>query len=79
MGLLVCGWCLFAAPVESARAQHVGHEAAGAVPREILERPLPLRQGIGKVHEAVTTSSPEAQVFYDQGLAYLNSFVWIEA
>jgi tetratricopeptide (TPR) repeat protein len=73
--------CLFGATVESARAQpqHVGHDAAGPVPREILERPLPLRQGVGKVHEAVTTSAPEAQAFYDQGLAYLNSFVWIEA
>ncbi len=49
------------------------------VPREILARPLPLRQGIGVVHEKVTTSSSEAQAFYDQGLAYLNSFVWIEA
>jgi tetratricopeptide (TPR) repeat protein len=27
----------------------------------------------------VTTSSPEAQAFYDQGLAYLHSYVWIEA
>jgi tetratricopeptide (TPR) repeat protein len=60
-------------------AQHEGHEAAGQVPSEILERPVPLRQGIGKVHEEVTTSSPQAQAFYDQGLAYLHSFVWIEA
>ena len=49
------------------------------MPREILERPVPLRQGIGSVHEAVTTSSPEAQSFYDQGLAYAHSFMWIEA
>jgi tetratricopeptide (TPR) repeat protein len=69
--------CLFG--MVSARAQHEGHEAAGQVPREILERPVPLRQGIGKVHEEVTTSSPQAQAFYDQGLAYLHSFVWIEA
>jgi len=74
-------WVLFFLAAKSMRAlpQHTGHDAAGPVPREILERPLPLRQGIGKVHEAVTTSSPEAQAFYDQGLAYLNSFVWIEA
>ena len=69
--------CLFgAAP---APAQHEGHEAASQVPSEILERPVPLRQGIGKVHEEVSTSSPQAQAFYDQGLAYLHSFVWIEA
>jgi tetratricopeptide (TPR) repeat protein len=61
------------------QAQHEGHAAAIRVPEEILQRPLPLRPGIGKVHEAVATSSTEAQAYYDQGLAYLHSFVWIEA
>jgi tetratricopeptide (TPR) repeat protein len=70
--------CLLAGP-STVRAQHEGHEAQRSVPREILQRPLALRQGLGKAHETVTTSSPEAQAFYDQGLAYLNSFVWIEA
>ena len=65
-------------PSASPQAGHEGH-AGGPVPREILERPVPLRQGIGSVHEAVTTSSPEAQSFYDQGLAYAHSFMWIEA
>lgn len=58
---------------------HEGHFATGPVPREILERPVVLRSGIGSLHEKVTTSSPEAQAFYDQGLAYLHSYVWIEA
>src|SRR5438477_6119234 len=58
---------------------HASHAPAGPVPREILDRPVPLRIGIGKVHEKVSTSSAEAQSFYDQGLAYLHSFVWIEA
>ncbi|HEV2385896.1 MAG TPA: tetratricopeptide repeat protein [Candidatus Acidoferrales bacterium] len=49
------------------------------MPSEILERPVPLRQGIGSAEEKVTTSSPQAQAFYNQGVAYLNSFVWIEA
>ncbi|HXJ07296.1 MAG TPA: tetratricopeptide repeat protein [Candidatus Acidoferrum sp.] len=65
-----------------ALAQHENHEpkeAIGWVPQEVLERPLPLRQGIGKLHEAVTTTSSEAQLYYDQGLAYLHSYVWIEA
>jgi tetratricopeptide (TPR) repeat protein len=74
--LALCALCCFNV---AARPQHEAHESAGQVPREILERPVPLREGIGKVHEAVTTSSPEAQAFYDQGLAYLHSFVWIEA
>jgi tetratricopeptide (TPR) repeat protein len=62
-------------------AQHEDHDAniVGWVPREILERPVPLRQGVGTLHDPVTTSSPEAQSFYDQGFAYLHSFVWIEA
>lgn len=49
------------------------------VPAELLERPIPLRGGIGNSHEAVTTESAEAQEFYDQGLNYLESYVWIEA
>src|SRR5262252_1014262 len=61
-----------------AQPQHTGHDV-GHIPKEILERPVPLRQGIGRVHEVVTTVSPQAQAFYDQGLAYLHSFVWIEA
>ena len=73
-------WTLGIVPL--AVAQHEGHQpkdAIGWVPREVLERPLPLRQGIGKLHEEVTTTSPEAQSYYDQGLAYLHSYVWIEA
>lgn len=46
---------------------------------QLLTRPLPLRPGIGVAHEAVTTKVTRAQQFYDQGLAYLHSFVWIEA
>ena len=49
------------------------------VPAELLERTIALRRGIGNSHEAVTTESAEAQAFYDQGLNYLESYVWIEA
>ncbi len=81
LSLTVCAvWMLGSVP--PAGAQHEGHEpkeAVGWIPREVLERPLPLRQGIGKVHEEVTATSPEAQAYYDQGLAYLHSYVWIEA
>jgi len=67
-----------AMPLSGQEANHQGHQG-GPVPREILDRPVALRSGIGTVHEKVATSSPEAQAFYDQGLAYLHSFVWIEA
>jgi tetratricopeptide (TPR) repeat protein len=58
---------------------HAHHSGAGWVPREILERPASLRDGVGRVHVTVTTSSREAQAFYGQGIAYLHSYVWIEA
>jgi tetratricopeptide (TPR) repeat protein len=58
---------------------HANHAVVGWVPEEILERPVALRTGIGIYHEKVTTSSPQAQKFYDQGVAYLHSYVWIEA
>ncbi|MFN8066806.1 MAG: hypothetical protein U0P82_18590 [Vicinamibacterales bacterium] len=49
------------------------------VPDEVLMRPVPIRTGIGTAHDAVSTRSAEAQQFYDQGLAYLHAYVWIEA
>jgi tetratricopeptide (TPR) repeat protein len=68
---------LMALPVT---AQHEGHESMiGWVPQELLQRPVPLRQGVGAVHWNVTTIAPQAQAFCDQGLAYLHSFEWIEA
>jgi tetratricopeptide (TPR) repeat protein len=59
-------------------AQHASHRLA-PIPLEIVERPVPLRTGIGHVPHAVATSSKDAQALYDQGLAYLHSYVWIEA
>ena len=46
---------------------------------DIAQRPLPLRSGIGTAHDPVGTASKEAQTFYDQGLACLHSYVWLEA
>lgn len=62
----------------SPAAQHAAH-AIPVVPQALLERAVPLRTGIGRAHDAVSTPSTEAQAFYDQGLAYLHSYVWIEA
>jgi len=62
-------------------AQHEDHGApiAGRIPAEIIHRPLPLRTGIGVVHHATSAKSAEAQQFYEQGLDYLHSYVWLEA
>jgi tetratricopeptide (TPR) repeat protein len=74
--------CLLAG-TKSALAQDDPHAACAAppsyVPAELLERPIPLRQGVGNSREKVTTASAEAQAFYDQGINYLESYVWIEA
>src|SRR5882724_1273557 len=45
----------------------------------LATRPLSLRTGIGSAHDHVQTASTKAQAFYDQGLAYLHSYVWLEA
>ena len=73
-------WYLFAA-LSSGAAQEAAPSKPmiGWVPREILERPVTLRSGIGIVHDKTSSASPQAQAFYEQGLAYLNSYVWIEA
>ncbi len=61
------------------QSPHEGHSTTGPVPLEVLQRPVTLRTGIGELHEKVSTQSAEAQSLYDQGLAYLHSYVWIEA
>jgi tetratricopeptide (TPR) repeat protein len=53
--------------------------AASARLADIVQRPVALRSGIGRVNEQVTTASAQAQAFYLQGVAYLHSFVWIES
>lgn len=65
-------------------AQHGPHTASSElvgnfVPKEVIERPVPLRGGIGKVLHPTSTRSAEAQSYYEQGLAYLHSYVWLEA
>ena len=62
----------------TAFAQHSPH-AIPSVPQELLERSVTIRTGIGSAHDDAGTKSQEAQRFYDQGLAYLHNYVWIEA
>jgi tetratricopeptide (TPR) repeat protein len=67
------------APVVFAQAPHTGDHRMPPLPRGVIERPLPLRMGIGSAHDTVSTKDPQAQAYYDQGLAYLHSYMWIEA
>ena len=40
---------------------------------------MTIRSGVGSIHDDAGTKNAEAQRFYNQGLAYLHNFVWIEA
>jgi tetratricopeptide (TPR) repeat protein len=62
----------------AASAQHAPHSIP-SIPQELLERAVTIRTGIGIVHDDAAAKTAAAQRFYDQGLAYLHNFVWIEA
>ena len=77
-GWLLC-FFLFGFGFQSpAFGQHALHSIP-SVPQELLERAVTIRTGIGAVHDDAGTKNAEAQRFYDQGLAYLHNYVWIEA
>jgi len=75
---LSCLFLLLTAAASFAQPPHDSHSMP-PLSRELVERPLPLRSGIGTAHDGASTKSSQAQAFYDQGLAYLHSYVWIEA
>jgi tetratricopeptide (TPR) repeat protein len=54
-------------------------EMIGYAPRELVERPTTLMRGVGTFHDPATSSSNEAQAFYDQGVALVMSYEWIDA
>src|SRR5437867_11073834 len=41
--------------------------------------PTKLIPNLCSVHYRISTSSPDCQAFFDQGLGYLYSYVWMEA
>ena len=74
--------CFCAAITMPLAAQHMGHEWNGGserVPETVLELPITIHAGTGSTHQKVATTSARAQAFYDQGLSYLHSYVWIDA
>jgi tetratricopeptide (TPR) repeat protein len=62
-----------------AQPDHQHSTPLSAVALELAQRPVPLRAGIGSAHDPAASRSPQAQAFFDQGLAYLHSYVWMEA
>jgi tetratricopeptide (TPR) repeat protein len=77
-GVVAVSLALLLGAAEGHAQSHAAHRIP-SVPDELLSRPVTLREGTGRAHDTVTTTSREAQAFYDQGLAYLHSYVWIEA
>ena len=57
---------------------HASAQSAAA-PAKTAEAAVPLYDGLGKLHRKVTTTSPEAQRYFDQGLAFLYAFNHDEA
>jgi tetratricopeptide (TPR) repeat protein len=45
----------------------------------LLQRAVAPSKAAGDLHQEVTASSLEAAAYYDQGLAYATSYVWVEA
>lgn len=58
----------------SAIAQHTNMEMKGSA-----EKPATIVAGMGKLHHPVSTTNPEAQKFFDQGLAFVYAFNHDEA
>ena len=83
-GLFLVLVAMFVGQPGVARAQENTHQQAVlAIPRtsslEVMESSITLTPEAGRLHQEVSTRSAEAQAFYDQGIAYLHSYVWVDA
>lgn len=53
--------------------------APSGLSTERFAKPIALVPGAGRLHQAVSSDVAEAQAYYDQGFAYLASYVWVDA
>ena len=79
--VLTCSTALPSALPQEMSAEEHGHMGGvvGYVPREVLQQPISLRHNIGLENDSVTTKNADAQAFYNQGMAYVHSYVWVNA
>jgi tetratricopeptide (TPR) repeat protein len=71
---------LFLPNARGAVAQsHDRHAQLRTIPSSLLRPATVRRPGIGTAHEPVTTKAAQAQIWYDEGLAHLHSFAWLDA
>lgn len=66
-------------PAQDPAPPRPGHSLHGESFSEGPRRRLPAVPGCGAVHFPVTTASPEAQAFFDQGIGQLHGFWYWEA
>jgi tetratricopeptide (TPR) repeat protein len=76
--LVALAFIVTQADAVAAQAPHSLHQLP-AVDDTLLTRPIELQTGIGHAHDPAVSASAEAPRFFDQGLAYLHHFEWIEA
>ena len=79
--VLTCSTALPPAWSQEMSAEEHAHMGgvAGYVPRDVLQQPISLRHNIGLENDSVTTKNADAQAFYNQGMAYVHSYVWVNA
>ncbi len=49
------------------------------VPEDFFKRTIELKKGIGTIYFPISVASPEAQIFFNQGMAYLYNFEYVQA
>lgn len=72
---IVLAIALACAPRPSDACSDLGSEFS----LEQAQQPIARTGRAGRVHQGVTTASPDAQAYYDQGLAFLYAYQWIFA
>ncbi len=82
-GFLVCAALNAADPIESRKESESAPSTTTKLLRKVMEggpyeKPWKM-EGIGKAHFPVTSSHPDVQRWFDQGVALKHSFWWFEA
>jgi tetratricopeptide (TPR) repeat protein len=56
-----------------------GDTYSAGIPASVLRQSLRVRAGLGAVSVPTSTTSPEAQAYFEQGMAYLHGYALVEA
>src|SRR5688572_25661160 len=75
----VLGFATAAVAQHGGGSSHVPPPTEFFPPPSISGRPIGLLAGIGKISDVVTTTSPEAQAYHNQGMAFLHLYAYLQA